>query len=56
MALTGTHATAVDQMAETEATQHKGGPVIEIDGRKAENGLEPVRYGDWEKKGLISDF
>ena len=19
-------------------------------------GLEPTRYGDWEKKGLISDF
>ena len=31
-------------------------PPAEIDGRKAENGLEPVRYGDWEKKGLISDF
>lgn len=25
----------------------------EIDGR---GGLEPVRYGDWEIKGLISDF
>ena len=24
----------------------KGGP----------KGLEPTRYGDWEKKGLISDF
>jgi len=26
----------------------------EIDGRKS--GVEPVRYGDWEKNGLISDF
>lgn len=26
---------------------------IEIDGR---GGLEPVRYGDWEVKGLASDF
>ncbi len=25
----------------------------EIDGR---NGPEPVRYGDWEKKGIASDF
>ena len=25
----------------------------EIGGRK---GPEPTRYGDWEKKGLISDF
>lgn len=25
----------------------------EIDGRK---GPEPVRYGDWENKGIASDF
>jgi hypothetical protein len=25
----------------------------EVDGRK---GPEPVRYGDWESKGLASDF
>lgn len=25
----------------------------EIDGR---GGLEPIRYGDWEVKGLASDF
>jgi len=25
----------------------------EVDGR---NGPEPTRYGDWEKKGIISDF
>jgi hypothetical protein len=25
----------------------------EIDGR---DGPEPTRYGDWEKKGIISDF
>jgi hypothetical protein len=28
-------------------------PPPERDGR---GGLEPVRYGDWEIKGLISDF
>ena len=26
---------------------------VEIGGR---NGLDPVRYGDWEKKGLAIDF
>lgn len=26
----------------------------EIDGRKS--GTEPTRYGDWENKGIISDF
>lgn len=26
----------------------------ELGGRK--EGLEPVRYGDWEKKGLAIDF
>ncbi len=25
----------------------------EIGGRK---GLNPTRYGDWEKKGIVSDF
>ena len=24
--------------------------------RGGPRGLEPTRYGDWEKKGLISDF
>ena len=28
-------------------------PSDEIGGR---SGLEPTRYGDWEKKGLASDF
>ncbi|PLX36567.1 MAG: DUF1674 domain-containing protein [Hyphomicrobiales bacterium] len=26
----------------------------ELGGRK--DGLEPTRYGDWEKKGILSDF
>jgi len=26
---------------------------VELGGR---GGLEPTRYGDWEKKGIISDF
>ena len=28
-------------------------PPVELGGR---DGLEPVRYGDWEKKGLAIDF
>ncbi len=24
--------------------------------RGGQTGLEPTRYGDWEKKGIISDF
>jgi hypothetical protein len=28
-------------------------PVEEIDGPK---GLEPTRYGDWERKGICVDF
>lgn len=28
-------------------------PPVELGGRK---GLEPVRYGDWEKKGIAVDF
>jgi hypothetical protein len=34
------------------AAQHPGG-AREVDGR---DGPDPVRYGDWEKKGLASDF
>jgi hypothetical protein len=37
---------------ETE-TIHPGDLPPEVNGRK---GAEPVRYGDWEKNGIISDF
>jgi hypothetical protein len=30
----------------SELPPEKGGP----------KGLEPTRYGDWERKGIISDF
>lgn len=39
---------ALYEKAARDAAQQK-----EIDGR---GGLEPVRYGDWEIKGLTSDF
>lgn len=33
--------------------QPKPPPPPEAGGR---GGLDPVRYGDWEKKGIVSDF
>ncbi|MEM1046366.1 MAG: DUF1674 domain-containing protein [Pseudomonadota bacterium] len=35
------------------AAKARGKAPREIDGR---GGLDPVRYGDWEVKGLTSDF
>lgn len=43
-------------LAEAEARRSKAAqppPAPEIDGRQ---GPEPVRYGDWESRGLASDF
>lgn len=45
---------ALQEAAERRARQNKGPELPpEIEGR---GGPEPVRYGDWERKGLISDF
>ena len=44
-------AEAAERRAQAEA-QDKARP-REINGR---GGLDPVRYGDWEIKGLTSDF
>ena len=38
---------------ETPPTPKEGEKAKEVGGR---NGPEPTRYGDWEKKGIISDF
>ena len=35
------------------AERHAAGPAKEVGGP---SGPEPTRYGDWEKKGLTSDF
>lgn len=43
-------AEAAERRAAAEAA---AGPPKEIDGR---GGLEPVRYGDWEVRGLAADF
>lgn len=43
-------------LAEAEERRRKAGEQAlppELGGR---NGPEPVRYGDWEKKGLAIDF
>ena len=47
---------ALRALAEAEERRRKATPAempAELGGRK---GPEPVRYGDWEKKGLAIDF
>ncbi len=46
---------ALRSLAEAEARRRQAAPVLppELGGR---DGPEPVRYGDWEKKGLAIDF
>ena len=39
--------------AEARRAQAKPAPTPELNGR---GGLDPARYGDWEVKGLASDF
>jgi hypothetical protein len=39
--------------AEARRAEAKPTPPRELNGRR---GLDPVRYGDWEVKGLASDF
>ena len=38
---------------EKNTDKNQAKPVKEIGGP---NGLEPTRYGDWERKGITSDF
>ncbi len=42
---------AAARRAEQQATDRAGAP--EIGGP---DGPEPTRYGDWERKGIVSDF
>lgn len=48
-------AAAQRALAEAEARRRKAATALppELGGRE---GLDPVRYGDWEKKGLAVDF
>lgn len=48
----GTAAEAFPESPQTPSSQNTGVP--EIGGRK--NGLDPTRYGDWEKDGRCIDF
>lgn len=54
--LQGRDGEEADQAASApeEVTQAVGAAVPEIGGRK--NGLDPTRYGDWEKDGRCIDF
>lgn len=42
-----------EAQARREAADAAPAPATELGGR---NGPEPVRYGDWEKKGIAVDF
>ncbi|WP_019960508.1 DUF1674 domain-containing protein [Woodsholea maritima] len=45
---------ALAEAAERRAAREEEERATELGGRK--NGPEPTRYGDWEKKGILSDF
>jgi hypothetical protein len=42
-----------EERRRARAAAAEGLPSPEVGGR---NGPDPVRYGDWEKDGIISDF
>jgi hypothetical protein len=44
---------ALAEAAERRKAREEASPPKEIDGR---SGPEPTRYGDWEVKGIASDF
>ena len=44
---------ALAEAKERRSTERKENPEKELGGRK---GPDPVRYGDWEKKGIAVDF
>jgi hypothetical protein len=52
-ALTPAAQRALREAAERKATEAKAEAARELGGPK---GLEPTRYGDWERKGLAVDF
>jgi hypothetical protein len=44
---------ALEEAAQRQAVQAQSDLPPEVRGPK---GLEPTRYGDWERKGILSDF
>jgi hypothetical protein len=43
-------------LAEAEARRRTGAAPAAPEERGGRGGLDPARYGDWEVKGLASDF
>ena len=43
-------------LAEAEARRQAANPAPLPPEQGGRNGPEPTRFGDWEKKGIISDF
>jgi hypothetical protein len=43
-------------LAEAEARRKAAKPVAYPIEKGGPQGLEPTRFGDWEKKGIASDF
>ena len=47
---------ATRALAEAETRRLIKKPVAAVEEVGGRDGLDPVRYGDWEKKGLAVDF
>jgi hypothetical protein len=47
---------ALRALAEAEARRAAQVPAVTADEHGGRGGLEPTRYGDWEIKGIVSDF
>ena len=43
-------------LAEAEARRRAAAPPVLPEERGGQKGPEPTRYGDWEKKGMVTDF
>ena len=52
-ALTPEAKRALEEAERRRAAAVPATPIEEIGGR---GGLEPTRYGDWERNGIVSDF
>ncbi len=47
---------ALAEAAERRAQAEKAAPAAKPPELQGPKGLEPTRYGDWEHKGIASDF
>jgi len=57
--MTNTKKTApkdVQQKAPETTVSDKAATEVEPEEYGGPKGLEPTRYGDWERKGILSDF